>query len=84
VTRALALFLLALIVLPAALAAKPKPTPTPRPRPTPTPKPRPPTCPRDASLGRIAYTRSGALHVLELERCRDRVLVAHCHHDCRP
>jgi hypothetical protein len=32
-------------------------------------------CPRDAALGAVAYTRGGALHLLELGSCNDRVLV---------
>jgi hypothetical protein len=33
-------------------------------------------CPRDARLGAVAFVRSGALHVVSLTDCRDRVLVA--------
>ena len=33
------------------------------------------TCPRDARLGTVAYARAGALHLLDLGNCRDRVLV---------
>jgi len=32
-------------------------------------------CPRDARLGKVAYVRGGALHVLDLGSCVDRVLV---------
>ena len=35
------------------------------------------TCPRDPALGSVAFVRAGALHVLELGSCRDRVLVPH-------
>ena len=65
----LLLILCALVALPAAYAAKPKPKKKP-------PPPKPPTCPKDASYGRVAYVRDGALHVIELGTCRDRVLVA--------
>jgi len=33
-------------------------------------------CPRDAHLGAVAFARGGALHLLNLGTCRDRVLVA--------
>jgi WD40 repeat protein len=33
------------------------------------------TCPGDAALGTVAYARGGALHLLDLRSCRDRVLV---------
>ena len=33
------------------------------------------TCPRDARLGTVAYVRSGALHLLDLDSCGDRVLI---------
>jgi hypothetical protein len=68
VKRALLLFLCALVALPAAYGAKPKPKKKP-------PPPKPPTCPSDASYGRVAYARDGALHVIELGKCRDRILV---------
>ncbi len=33
------------------------------------------TCPRDQALGSVAFVRAGALHVVELASCRERVLV---------
>jgi hypothetical protein len=32
-------------------------------------------CPRDARLGKVAYVRGGALHLLDLGTCADRILV---------
>jgi hypothetical protein len=60
--------LCALVALPAAYGAKPKPKKKP-------PPPKPPTCPKDSSYGRVAYVRDGALRVVELGTCRERVLV---------
>jgi Tol biopolymer transport system component len=69
VKRTLLLILCALVALPTAYAAKPKPKKKP-------PPPKPPTCPKDATLGRVAYVRDGQLHVIELGTCKDRVLVS--------
>jgi dipeptidyl aminopeptidase/acylaminoacyl peptidase len=35
------------------------------------------SCPSDPRLGRVAYLRGGALHVLDLRDCHDRIVVAH-------
>src|SRR5438067_3016091 len=34
-------------------------------------------CPHDARLGQIAFARGGALHLLDLATCADRLLVRH-------
>jgi hypothetical protein len=34
-------------------------------------------CPRDARLGKVAFARGGALHLVDLATCADRVLVRH-------
>jgi hypothetical protein len=62
--------LLALIVLPGAFAAKPKKPPR---KP---PPPKLPACPHDPTLGRVAYVRDGALHVVTFGKCADRVVVS--------
>ena len=61
--------LCALIVLPVALAAKPKKPPKKK-----APPPLP-ACPHDATLGKVAYARDGALHLVEFRRCTDKVIV---------
>src|SRR5437588_841042 len=38
---------------------------------------RPDGCLRDARLGKVAFARGGALHVLDLRTCVDHVLVRH-------
>src|SRR3954451_20228391 len=68
--RLLALVLLALVVLPAAFAAKPPKKPPKKNAPAPLP-----ACPHDATLGRVAYARDGALHLVEFKGCSDRVIV---------
>jgi hypothetical protein len=57
------------VALPTAFAAT-KPPKKKKP-----PPPKAPTCPKDASLGRIAYIRDGQLHVIEMGNCRDLVVV---------
>src|SRR3954463_7586125 len=69
--RLVALVLLALVVLPAAFAAKPPKKPPKKKAPPPLP-----ACPQDATLGKVAYARDGALHLVEFKRCSDRVIVA--------
>jgi hypothetical protein len=58
------------VALPTAFAAT-KPPKKKKP-----PPPKPPTCPKDATLGRVAYIRDGQLHVIEMGTCRDLVVVS--------